>query len=433
MSDPRRVAVQALLRQEQDGFANLILDSVLSKADLDGRDRAFVSTVFYGTIERLKTLDFCVNRFSKKPIAKLDGPVRAILRSGLYQAKYMQVPPSAAVNEAVKLTRSMGKSSAAGMVNAVLRKAVAFVPEEASFSGSVQRLSVLYSVDESVVEALLREYPEQAEAILAAAFLKPKTTIRVNTLKTTEDKLLQQLADEGIKAAQTNIPNCLEVTFKGSPAATKAFKSGMFHVQGVPSQLAALAVSPQPGQKVLDLCAAPGGKSAVLAQCMENTGRLYSCDLAANRLSLIEKQFARLGITNGTVLQRDGARHDPALENADRILCDVPCSGLGIIAKKPDIRYKKVDDLRELEAIQRAILENAASYLKPGGRLVYSTCTILPGENQNIIRDFLVQHKDFKLAEGPMQANAIDTGYGSLFLPGTDSPDGFFAAVMERE
>ena len=432
MSSPRRAVVEALIRQEQDGYSNLVLDSILEKSGLEGRDKAFAAALFYGTVERLVTLDFCLDQFLKKPVAKLDPPVRNILRSGLCQLRYMKVPSAAAVNESVKLTRQMGKSSAAGMVNAVLRRSGQLELDKVKWASPAQRLSVTCSVALPLVERLLDLYGERTGEILAATLVHPETTVRVNPLKTTREQLTLLLEQEGAVCRPGPVENSLVVKFRGSPAQTEEFRQGLYHVQGLPSQMAALALQARPGQKVADLCAAPGGKSALLAQEMENTGILFSRDLAPNRVPLIQSQLDRLGITCAQVARRDGTVYDPALAGMDRVLCDVPCSGLGIMAKKPDIRYKSLEGLEELTKVQQDILENGASYLKPGGRLVYSTCTILPQENQDRVRRFLAGHREFHLVPATFPGGE-DTGAGILFLPGKDNPDGFFIAVMERD
>lgn len=432
MSSPRRLAVEALIRLEQDGYSNLVLDSVLEKSGMEERDKAFASALFYGTGERLVTLDFCLNQFLKKPVAKLDPPVRNILRTGLYQMRYMKVPTPAAVNESVKLTRQMGKTSAAGMVNAVLRRSGELNLETISWPNLYTKWSVEYSVALPLVELLGKIYKERTPEILAGSFSAQNTAIRVNTLKITREGLMKKLEEEGFSSRLGPVENSLLVSFRGSPAKTKAFREGLFHVQGLPSQMAALSLDVHPGQKAADLCAAPGGKSALLAQEMENKGTLFSRDLAPNRVPLIRRQLERLGITCAQVAQGDACLHDSALEGMDRVLCDVPCSGLGIMAKKPDIRYKKLEDLENLLQVQGKILENGASYLKSGGRLVYSTCTILPQENQDRIKAFLEKNPDFHLVETSLPGGE-DTGAGTLFLPGKDNPDGFFIAVMERD
>lgn len=431
----RYLAVEALLRVEEGGYSNLVLDAELKKHPLPAQERAFASAVYYRVLEHCGTLDYILQQYIKKPLAKLDAPVRAILRSGLAQLRYMHTPPSAAVNEAVILTRAFGKSSAAGMVNAVLRRAEDCSLETAVFASPAERLAVIGSVSPSIARHFLRCYPEDAEAILTACPEKAVTEIRVNLLKTDIRTLAQRLLAEGAHSAETcTVPGCLLVEFEGSPADSAAFREGMFHVQGRASQLAALALHALPGQKVVDLCAAPGGKSRTIAQEMHDTGTLFSCDVSSNRVSLIEKALRQGGITCARTLCRDASQFDPVLAGADRVLADVPCSGLGILQKKPDIRYKELSGLEQLYALQAAILENAAKCLQNGGRLVYSTCTLNPEENERQAERFIRNHPEFRVKELENLPNSFICGpYGSLSLPDRTGMDGFFICAMEKE
>lgn len=433
MDNARRTAVLALVHQEQNGYSNLVLASALEKQQLSARDKAFVSALFYGVTERLLTLDWRLEKCLSKPLKKLDPEVRAILRSGLYQAVYMDIPTAAAVNESVALCRGLKKSSAAGLVNAVLRKAVTLDPQTAGFANKAQRLSILYSVSRPIVDLLLRQYPEQTEEILQA-FQQPATVaLRCNTLKTTPQKLCEQLKEEGTEAKPGPLPGSVLARFKGGPAATKAFEQGLYHVQGLASQLAALSLGAAPGEKVLDLCAAPGGKTLLLAQLMQNKGRLVSCDAAKNRLPLIEKALERCGVTCTQVLENDASVYRQEFGTFDRVLADAPCSGLGIIAKKPDIRYKNLEGVEELHALQLRILKTAARYVKKGGKLVYSTCTIDQRENTEIVKAFLQDASDFKLIPAiKVPKGAIDQDHMLTLLPGFSGSDGFFIATMER-
>ncbi len=430
----RIVAVEALIKQEQNGYSNLVLDAVLKKNELDLREKAFASAIFYGVLERIFTLDWMLQRCSKQPLSKLDAPIRAILRAGLYQAVYMEgVPVSAAVNESVQLVRVFRKASASGFVNAVLRKAIKQSPQQSDFSSDAERISVLFSVSKPIAEHFLRYYPENAEQILQAFFEKPPLAIRVNTLKTTTQSLISQLEQEGWKASETDIPNSLIVEGKGNIIQTKAFECGLFHVQGLGSQLACLCLSPKAGAKTLDLCAAPGGKSASLAQYMNNQGQLCCGDVVAARVPLIGQALDRLGITIGTVFHGDASVFWDDLQAADYILCDVPCSGLGIMAKKPDIRSKALERMEELYPLQQQILETASRYLKKGGRLVYSTCTLNPEENEVQIMRFLEKHSDFRVVlPRDIPQGALLKGNMITLRPDYHLYDGFFIATLER-
>ena len=273
---PRRLAVKALMHQEQAGYANLVLDAELKKCapPLDGRDAAFAARIFYTTLERLPLLDYILNQFTKKPVNKLDAPVRAVLRAGLAQARYMNVPLPAAVNESVKLTKALGKASAAGMVNAVLRRAASAKVCESEFADPLDRLATYYCLSRPVAQLFYEQFGEEAFPLAAAFYDKPKTTIRVNTLRTNDAALTALLQSEGHTVTPGPWAGALVIEFAGSPAASAAFKEGLFHVQGLASQLAALCVDAKPGQQVLDLCAAPGGKSLTLAEAMQDKGSL---------------------------------------------------------------------------------------------------------------------------------------------------------------
>ncbi len=434
----RYLAVKALLHQEQAGFSNLVLDAELRRCrpPLPAREAAFAARLFYTVLERQNLLDWMLGRYLKKPAARLDAPVRAVLRAGLAQARFMAVPLPAAVNESVKLVRAFGKSSAAGMVNAELRRAAALEPKAEDFPDPIARLTVYYSLSAPLAALLAEQYGAEEAESMAAAFYDPQPTwVRVNTLKTTAAALTQALEGEGCAVAPGPWPDCLRVEFPASPAATRAFARGEFHVQGLPSQLAALCVGARPGQRVLDLCAAPGGKSLSLAQAMQDTGTLLSGEAVRARVPLLTQAFERCGVHCAQAFCGDAAQRDPALaaHPFDRVLCDVPCSGLGVIAKKPDIRYKDLQGLGALCALQAAILQNGAGYLKPGGRLVYSTCTVNRDENERIVRALLAERPDLCLRPPAFTLpGALDTGCGTLFLPHRTGTEGFFVAVLER-
>lgn len=436
-ASPRAAAVSALIRQEQDGFSNLILDAELRRQKLDGRDKAFASAIFYTVLEHRGTLDYILEQFLPKGLARLDPPVREILRSALAQARYMQVPVSAAVNEAVKLTRSFKKSSASGLVNAVLRRACAYDLSGASFADACEQLMVLGSAGRDVAQVLHTYYPDEALGILTQPADGGLTSLRANPLKATPEKLCTLLEELGVQDVHPGfVEGSVLARFEGSPADKELFRQGYYHVEGQASQLAALCVEAAPGQTVLDLCAAPGGKTLLLAEQMQDTGRLVSCDVTENRVGLIRTAVQRMGFACVETRCNDAAHPAPDLPMADCILTDVPCSGLGILAKKPDIRYKALDEARyaQLLATQASILDAAAGLLKPGGRLVYSTCTIHPAENQQQIQAFLQRHPEFTLASpSPAMPQGMRcTPYGMLSIPMETGMDGFFICAMQK-
>ncbi len=435
MKDPRRAAVAALMRAEQGAYANLVLNKVLNEFDGTPRDRAFCTAIFYGTVERLVTIDHLLGLFVNRPLAGLDREVRAILRCGLYQARWMDsVPVSAAVNESVVLTRDMGKGSACGMVNAVLRRAAAVDLARPHWPNEPARLSVQYSVSPAIARMLYKAYPIACEDILRTTLAPPPLCVRVNTLKTDARSLAAAFRRQGITAREAEAPNSLYLKDPGDVTRLDLFREGAFHVQGAASQLACAALAVKPGETVLDLCAAPGGKSALLAQEMQNTGTLISRDLSQNRLPLIESALRRLDITCARVEQGDATVFDASLEGADAVLCDVPCSGLGVMAKKPDIRLKSLATLPSLIETQRAILETASRYVRPGGRLVYSTCTLNPDENAGVVRAFLSRHTEFS-AKRPSNApkGAVVEGGLMTLLPHRTGMDGFFIAILTKQ
>ena len=435
MDTARALAVRLLMRSEESGYSNLLLKNALEKETLSDQDRRFVSALVYGTLEKQRLLDALLDLFLKKPVLRLDAPVRAILRSGLYQCRWMEkVPSYAAISAAVEMTRRFGKASAAGMVNAVLRKAEKAAMSDLVFTQERQRLAVLYSVSDPIAEMLTQAYPGQAEEILSAFETPVQPVLRVNTLRCKADRLCNILRQEGIEAEATVLPDAVRLPNGGDLAHTRAFAEGLFHVQGLASQLAALAVQAVPGQKIVDLCAAPGGKSLTLAQQMQDRGTLLCGELQSARVSLIEQQLRRCGVHCATVRCADATVYDGALADADAVLCDVPCSGTGTLAKKPDIRLKDLNAARtELTKTQRDILETASRYVRPGGRLVYSTCSLDPAENGQIVSTFLSDHpafvpQSFDTAGLPTLADGI----GVTIFPQRGLNDGFYIAVFGR-
>lgn len=433
MDKARKAAVAAVIRLHKGGWANLTAKTVLAGGALSSQEKAFATAVFYGTAERQGTLDALLAQYVSKPLARLDVEVRAILETGLYQILYMNVPPSAAVNEAVKLARGFGKSSAAGFVNAVLRKAQHAKVSDFVFADEVERLMFEGSVSRAVASAVMEACPQDYDAFLQASFAKPELCLRVNTLKTTPQELAERLAAAGAKTRPGQVENSLYAGLAGGVVQEENFLAGRYHVQGEASQFACACVAAQPGQKVLDVCAAPGGKSATLAQQMGGEAGLTACDVRENRLPLIQEALGRLGIEGVRVLLNDAAEYRAELEGQDRVLCDVPCSGLGVLASKPDIRYTDGGNFDSLPPLQLEILTTASRYVHKGGRLVYSTCTIRPQENQQVVQAFLRQNPQFApvLPQGVPQGALVQDKMVTI-LPQNTGLDGFFVATMER-
>lgn len=433
MDKTRKTAVKAVIRLHKGGWTNLTAKAILADGVFSARDKAFAAAIFYGTAERIVTLDFLLQPYLKKPITKMDVEVRSILETGLYQIKYMNVPASAAVNEAVSLARSFGKSSAAGLVNAVLRKAKDAELENLVFASELEKIMAYASVSEPVAKAVMQACPNDYEDFFAASFSKQEMCIRTNTLKIDTPSLKEKLEEQGFTAEFGQVQDSLFVKMMGGVIDEPLFKQGFYHVQGEASQLACACVDVKAGQKVLDVCAAPGGKSATLAERMGGGKGLIACDARENRVPLIEETFARLGIKDAEIMQNDGTQFSEKLNDQDRILCDVPCSGLGVLASKPDIRYNSGDNFDELPLLQLKILETSARYVKKGGKIVYSTCTIRPQENEQVVQKFLRENKEFALISPDfVPQNATIKNKMITTFPQNGFSDGFFVATMER-
>ena len=434
MSNPRQIALEALIKTQRDGaFSNLAIDAALSKSELDTRDKSFVSNLFYGVIERQLTIDYQLSRYLSKPLKKLKPEVIMILRLGAYQILFMdKVPDSAAVNESIKLSKKNGASYASGLINAVLRKVSQngiILPESTE---SEEYLSVKFSCPLWLTKKWISEYGyEDTAAFLESSVGSADTFIRVNTTKTTDDELIDILRGEGVESEKTYNDNTLKINLKGHDIEKLvSFRNGLFHVQDLASQLCAKALDAKENDVVFDLCSAPGGKAYTIAETMSDKGKVLCFDIYENRVNLIVKGAERLGLKSIKGRVGDASVFNSELGLADKVLCDVPCSGLGIIRRKPEIKYKSEDELKGLPEIQYAILDNGSKYVRNGGRLVYSTCTLSKAENEDIIEKFLQNHKEFKAA-----AVFKDSGSGTnvTLMPHKNQSDGFFIACFERD
>ncbi len=431
MNNPRLCALEALKRTRKDGaYSNLVLDVVLSESDLSSADRAFASALYYGVLERTITLDYIISQLCTSSAKKVAPLVMDCLRLGIYQIKYMdKVPESAAVNETVKIAKQKC-SGAAGFVNAVLRRACR-EEIELPVGRTAYALSINYSCHKSIAKELMDSYGyEQAEKFLAESLNAPPVYIRVNTTAVSPEVLMEKLLGMGLNVSRTDIPEALAVKNIGNLENNPLFTEGFFHVEDMAAQWAVKVLAPKAGQRVLDLCAAPGGKAFSAAEYMENKGEILAFDLYENRANLIRNGAERLGLSIVRANAADSTVHNSELGQFDRVLCDVPCSGLGIIRRKPDIKYKSAEDFADLPDLQYALLENGAKYLKKGGRLVYSTCTLRPAENENIVARFLAEHPEFS----PLELDiAGERASARTFWPQSDKTDGFFVAVFVKE
>ncbi len=431
MKTARQTAFEILNRIQRDNsYSNLILDAFLDKSDLQQVDKSFASALVYGVVERMITLDYELSKYLKQPLRKLKPQVLTVLRLGAYQLLYMdRIPDSAAINESVKLCKNNGASFASGLVNAVLRKiSTNGLTETDDFSHK-------YSVPGWLCDLWINNYgSDNALEIFESLSGPVDTVIRVNTLKITADKLIENLQNEGFEATVSDyFGDALVVRGSGALHKTKAYAAGLFHVQDTASQLCCSALDVKENETVLDICAAPGGKSFTLAQYMNNTGRICSMDLYKQRLDLINNGAERLGITNIQTLVNDGSVYNEKLPKADKILCDVPCAGLGVIRKKPEIRYKDSDEVDKLPDLQYSILCISAKYLKLGGTLIYSTCSLNKAENDDVVNKFLNEHNGFESVPVliDLKRYAENTDYITL-MPHIHGCDGFFIAGIRK-
>ncbi len=438
MGDPRETAVLTLAACERQGaWSDGHLKRAIREHGLDRRDAALASRLCYGVLQNRLLLDWRLSRVCSMKLDKLDVKVLCDLRVAAYQLLFLdKIPASAAVNEAVELAKKHSRNPrTAGLVNGVLRALLREEAPEVKGRDGIEALSIRYSHPRWLVEEFAERLGlEGAEALLQADNEQPPTTAQVNTLKITPEKLAEELRAAGVEAEPHSwLPNCLLLTGTGDLERLDAFRHGAFYVQDAASRLAVAAADPRPGQRVLDCCAAPGGKSFAAAIAMENRGELISCDIHPHKIKLLEAGRDRLGLSViKPTLQNAAQTREDWLERFDTVLTDVPCSGLGIIRKKPDIRYKDPEPLKGLPRVQRGILDNCARYVRPGGVLVYSTCTLLRRENEEIVDSFLAGRPDFELESFELPHLGPQPGR-LTFWPHIHGTDGFFAAKLRRK
>lgn len=431
----RQQALEILLRiYREGGYSNLSLSQALRGSSGNG----LVTALVYGVIERDLTLSYLIDRYSNKPAAKLDLEVALILKLGLYQLLYLdRVPDSMAVNESVKLCYGVKKASAKGFINGILRAFLRKGKKIPLPKEKLERMSVEYSCPVWLIEKWEREYgTERMKEILNASLGRPPLIIRVNTLKTSLEKLAESFREKGIAVERIEgVPDALSLSHTGNIGLLPEFQEGLCYVQDLSSQICASFAAPNPGERVYDLCAAPGSKSFTMALLMKNQGEIRSFDLYPHKLELIEKTAERLGIRMIHTGVRDAALPHEDLAQADSILCDVPCSGLGIIRRKPEIKYKSRESLAGLSELQYRILENGSTYVKPGGKLIYSTCALSREENNAQADRFLKEHPEFEgiEIERGLPRNAMAEGNQITFFPDPKGGDGFFAALFRKK
>ncbi len=425
----REASLKALFSIEKSGtYTNAALKTALGQDDFSAQDKGLITEIIYGVILNKTALDFIISKFSKVKIKKMTPWVLNILRMGIYQIYYMdKIPANAACNESVKLAKKYSHSAASGFVNGVLRAAAREVEnfEFPKTGDMVADLSLKYSYPEWITNRLVNEYGEDTcENLFKENQNAHSLHIRVNTLKTDKTKLSDILAKEGLLCEDCELSeSSLFVKGKLNVEKSKAYKDGLYSLQNISSQKTVKILDPKPSETVIDMCAAPGGKSCAIAERMGNNGKVLAFDIFDHKIDLIKASAKRLGIDIIEAKVMDSSKkNDNLLKFADRVLADVPCSGLGVLHKKPDIKWSRCEEeINELCKIQAEILENAALYVKDGGVLVYSTCTILPEENRLQIEEFLKNHKEFKKE------------YEEQILTSVYGESGFYICKMVKE
>lgn len=429
----REIAMRLIYRViVEDGYSNIVLNSFLNGEDaLASRDRDFISRLFYGVLETKLTLDYIISLYCK--VKKIQNKVRIILEMAMYELLHMNARDYAIVNEYVNLVKTSKNRGAVGFVNAILR---AFIRKNKTFElpceedSNIENLKILYSCSSWIVESLISDYGfEAAKNFLKRQLNRANVAIRVNISKTNCSDLTAKLRGDGIVIQKSPLENCLIIE-QGNVLRTQAFLDGLFHIQDISSQICSLIVSHFKPKSVLDVCAAPGGKTFTIAQ--ETGADIVACDLYSKRVGLINKNAKRLGLS----------KIDSAVFNAeneygktfDLVLCDVPCSGIGVIRRKPEIKYRRAENSSDLTKLQRKIIQSASTSVRSGGYLVYSTCTLRKVENENVVGDFLKDNDNFEICSVPQFVNQHfpNSEKCLTMINGNIDCDGFFVSVLRR-
>ena len=433
----RETALNALIACRKSGaWSNGVLKEYIQRDRLDPRDAGLATRLCYGVLQNRGKLDFYLKQLLTGKLSSLHPVVRDVLHLGLYQIYELdKIPESAAVNESVTLAKKYCKNpKASSLVNGVLRNAVRTKGQLKEPTSYADR----YSHPDELISLLKANLPKgKLEPMLIANNAAPQTVVQVNTLRTTTAALMLRLEKEHVTAQPHGwMTDCLVLSGTGSIDQLPSFKEGLFYVQDPAAKLSVLCAQlPKEDIRVLDCCSAPGGKSFAAAIAMEGKGSITSCDVHAHKTGLIENGAARLGLSNITARLQDATETVPEwVGNMDVVIADVPCSGLGIIRKKPDIRYKNLEEMKDLPALQLRILKNQARYVKKGGVLLYSTCTVLKRENEDVVAAFLAENDEYYLE--PLALPGVfpknETGMLTL-IPGEYDTDGFFICRLRRK
>lgn len=465
----REVALKTLYKiDKEDAYSNIALDEMLeqNRKELTSKDIGLISEIVYGTTTWKLTLDEIIKKYSSIKLKKISPWILNILRMSIYQIIFLdKIPKSAAVNEGVNLAKRYGHKGSSGFANAILRKVDKTCYEEMfEIENNIERISKVYSIPEWIIEELLKEglSDEKVEEICKNSNLRPKLSIRINTLKTNKEELTKKLEEKGIIVADGILPDFLVLEKVKNIENLKEFKDGLFTVQDEAAGLTAIILDPKKGDKILDACSSPGGKTTYLAQIVENSAEIEAWDIHEHRTKLVENTAKRLGIDIIKTSVKDATIYEQEnFEKFDKILLDVPCLGIGVLKRKPDIKWqRKKEDIEEITNLQEEILNNCSKYLKPDGELVYSTCSIFKSENEDILNKFLKQNPNFELEKltiaeektkeilsnenltlEPQETNLTEENYfdkflnekGMLQIYQNEKTDGFFIGKIRKK
>ncbi|MEB3337085.1 MAG: 16S rRNA (cytosine(967)-C(5))-methyltransferase [Leptolyngbyaceae bacterium] len=442
--DPRQLAFLTLRAVQQGAFADVELDKQLRQVTLSDRDRRLVTELVYGSVRRQRTLDALIDQLGKKKAQDQPPNLRSLLHLGLYQLRYLtHIPPSAAVNTTVELAKANGLSGLTGVINGLLRQYIRLMessPEPLQLpENPVEQLGILHSYPDWIV-AVWFEQLGLAETTQLCEWMNqtPSIDLRVNPLRAELEQVEAALQTAGLKVEQLPaLPQALRfVESPGSIKTLSGFQEGWWMVQDASAQLVSYLVNPQPGQTVIDACAAPGGKSMHLAELMADQGTVWACDRSASRLKKLQENAKRLGLRSLQICIGDSRNLPQFTDQADRVLLDAPCSGLGTLHRHADARWRQTpESVQELAELQSQLLGQAATWVKPQGSLVYSTCTLHPLENEGVIQDFLTHHPDWQIdpptVDSPAAAFATPEGWVKVW-PHRHQMDGFFMVRLKR-
>lgn len=439
----RNLAVKALYRIEEDkSYSNLVLDEILNnnREKLTNKDIGFISELVYGSTTWKLTLDTIIQEYSNIKLKKISGIVKSILRIGAYQIIFLdKIPKSAAVNESVNLCKKYaGKSS--GFVNAILRKINKDDLKKLDKIENIEeRISKTTSMPIWIVKKLIDELGEEnAKRICINSNIRPKMSIRVNSLKTNKQELIERLKEKNIELENGKLNDFIYLDSVKNVANLSEYTNGLFTMQDEAAALTALVLCPKDGENILDCCSAPGGKTTYMAELMHNIGTIKAWDLYENRLNLVNENSKRLGIKIIKTNVKDSTKlNEEDIKKYDKVLLDVPCLGLGVIRRKPDIKWQRQEeDVKEIQKTQIEIINTCSKYVKKGGKLLYSTCSILKEENEDIINKFLKENINFKIINpyndnlNEFKNNIVDEKYINLYP--NKYNDGFFICLLER-